>query len=61
MAGGSPPAVARMRWAVLLGVLVVCLMRKNVTQEFVGAIFGFSQATVSRRWLLLPLTEQVFA
>jgi hypothetical protein len=41
--------------------LVVCLMRKNITQEFAGAIFGVSQATVSRRWdLLRPLTGQVF-
>jgi hypothetical protein len=30
--------------------MVVCLMRKNVTQEFAGAIFGASQSTVSRRW-----------
>jgi DDE superfamily endonuclease len=42
--------------------LVVCLMRKNVTQEFAGAIFGVSQATVSRRWdLLRPLIAQVLA
>ena len=33
--------------------LVVCLMRKNITQAFAGAIFGVSQATVSRRWDLL--------
>ncbi len=40
--------------------LVVCLLRKNVTQEFAGAIFGVSQATVSRRWdLLRPLIGQV--
>jgi hypothetical protein len=25
----------------------VCLMRKNVTQDFAGAVFGVSQATVS--------------
>jgi hypothetical protein len=37
-------------------------MRKNVTQEFAGAIFGVSQATVSRRWdLLRPLIAQVLA
>jgi hypothetical protein len=30
-------------------------MRKNITQEFAGAIFGVSQATVSRRWDLMPL------
>jgi hypothetical protein len=42
--------------------LVVCLMRKNVTQEFAGAIFGVSQATASRRWdLLRPLIAQVLA
>ena len=33
--------------------LVVCLIRKNATQEFAGAIFGVSQTTVSRRWDLL--------
>src|SRR4051794_27634289 len=31
-------------------MLVVCLMRRNGTQEFTGAIFGASQSTVSRRW-----------
>ena len=31
--------------------LVVCLLRKNVTQDFAGAVFGVSQATVSRRWI----------
>jgi hypothetical protein len=42
--------------------LVVCLMRKNVTQAFAGAIFGVSQATVSRRWdLLRPVIAQVLA
>lgn len=42
--------------------LVVCLMRKNITQEFAGAIFGVSQATVSRRWdLLRPLIAEVLA
>jgi hypothetical protein len=40
--------------------LVVCLMRTNITQAFAGAIFGVSQATVSRRWdLLRPLIGQV--
>lgn len=33
--------------------MVVSLMRKNITQEFAGAIFGVSQSTVSRRWDLL--------
>jgi hypothetical protein len=42
--------------------LVVCLMRKNITQAFAGAIFGVSQPTVSRRWdLLRPLIGQVLA
>jgi hypothetical protein len=42
--------------------LVVCVMRKNLTQAFAGAIFGVSQATVSRRWdLLRPLIAQVLA
>jgi DDE superfamily endonuclease len=40
--------------------LVVCLMRTNITQAFAGAIFGVSQATVSRRWdLLRPVIAQV--
>lgn len=33
--------------------IVVALMRRNITQEFAGAIFGVSQPTVSRRWDLL--------
>lgn len=42
--------------------LVVCLMRKNIVQEFAGAIFGVSQSRVSRRWdLLRPLIAQVLA
>jgi hypothetical protein len=42
--------------------MVVALMRKNITQEFAGAIFGVSQPTVSRRWgLLRPLIGQVLA
>jgi hypothetical protein len=42
--------------------LVVALMRKNLTQELAGAIFGVSQSTVSRRWdLLRPLIGQVLA
>ena len=42
--------------------LAVCLMRKNVTQAFAGAIVDVSQATVSRRWdLLRPLIAQVLA
>lgn len=35
-------------------------MHTNITQAFAGAIFGVSQATVSRRWdLLRPLIGQV--
>jgi hypothetical protein len=34
-------------------MMMVCLMRKNGTQEFTGAVFGVSQSTVSRRWDLL--------
>lgn len=42
--------------------LVVCLMRKNVTQDVAGAVFGVSQPTVSRRWdLLRPLIGEVLA
>jgi len=36
--------------------MMAALMRKNLTQEVAGAIFGVSQPTVSRRWdLLRPL------
>ncbi len=42
--------------------MVVSLMRKNVTQEFAGAIFGVSQSTVSRRWdLLRPAIGEALA
>jgi hypothetical protein len=42
--------------------LVVCLMRTNITQAIAAALFGVSQATVSRRWdLLRPLIGQVLA
>jgi hypothetical protein len=42
--------------------MVVCLMRKNVTQDFAGAVFGVSQPTVSRRWdLLRPVIGEVLA
>lgn len=44
--GGRPAAIG-MYTSVML---VVCLMRKNITQEMAGAIFGVSQSTVSRRW-----------
>lgn len=40
--------------------MVVCLLRKNVTQDFAGAVFGVSQSTVSRRWdLLRPVIGKV--
>ena len=57
-AGGRPAAIG------LLGsvAMVVTLMRKNITQEVAGALFGVSQATVSRRWdLLRPLIADVLA
>jgi hypothetical protein len=38
----------------------VALMRRIITQQVAGAIFGVSQATVSRRWdLLRPMIGQV--
>lgn len=53
--GGRPAAIG-LRGSIML---VVCLMRKNVTQEFAGAIFGVSQSTVSRRWdLLRPIIRR---
>jgi Helix-turn-helix of DDE superfamily endonuclease len=56
--GGRPPVIGLYRSLML----VVCLMRKNVTQEFAGAIFGVSQSTVSRRWdLLRPLIRRAVA
>src|SRR5258705_7684433 len=37
-------------------------MRKNVPQDFAGAVFGVSKATVSRRWdLLRPVIGEVLA
>lgn len=43
-------------------VLVVALMRKNLTQDFAAAMFGVSQSTASRRWdLLRPVIAQVLA
>jgi hypothetical protein len=42
--------------------LVVALLRKNLTQDLAGAVFGVSQPTVSRRWdLLRPLIAQALA
>jgi len=56
--GGRPAAIGLFRSVAM----VVTLMRKNITQETAGAIFGVSQATVSRRWdLLCPLIGQVLA
>jgi hypothetical protein len=55
---GRPVALGLFRSVAM----VVCLMRKNVTQEFAGAVFGVSQSTVSRRWdLLRPVIGQVLA
>jgi hypothetical protein len=57
-AGGRPPAVA-LSGSVMM---VVCLMRKNITQEMAGAIFGVSQSTVSRRWdALRPIIKRAVA
>jgi hypothetical protein len=43
-------------------VLVVALMRKNLTQDFAAAMFGVSQSTASRRWdLLRPVIGEVLA
>ena len=44
ISAGRPLALGLFRSVAL----VVCLMRKNVTQDFAGAVFGVSQATVSR-------------
>lgn len=56
--GGRPAGIGLFRSVAM----VVTLMRKNITQEVAGAIFGVSQATVSRRWdLLRPLIGQVLA
>ena len=58
VSAGPPPALGLFRSVAL----VVCLMRKNVTQDFAGAVFGVSQATVSRRWdLLRPLIGDALA
>ena len=55
---GRPMAVGLFRSVPM----VVCLLRKNPTQEFVGAVFGVSQSTVSRRWdLLRPVIATVLA
>lgn len=42
--------------------LVVALLRKNATQDTLGAFFGVSQPTVSRRWdLLRPAIAEALA
>ncbi|MGH8919137.1 MAG: transposase family protein [Actinomycetes bacterium] len=59
VAPGGAPAVIGLYRSV---ALVVALMRKNLTQEVAGAVFGCSQPTVSRRWdLLRPVIGQVLA
>jgi hypothetical protein len=56
--GGRPAAIGLFRSVAM----VVALIRKNITQEVAGAIFGVSQPTVSRRWdLLRPLIGTVLA
>src|SRR3954452_18818124 len=58
VSAGPPLALGLFRSVAL----VVCLMRKNVTQDFAGAVFGVCQATVSRRWdLLRPLIGDALA
>lgn len=47
--GGRPPAAGLYRSVVM----VVFLLRENVTQQVVAELFGVSQSTVSRRWDLL--------
>ncbi len=55
---GRPPALGLYRSVAM----VVCLLGKNATQDFVGAVFGVSQPTVSRRWDLLgPVIGDVLA
>ncbi len=56
--GGAPAVIGLFKSVAL----VVTLMRKNLTQEVAGAVFGCSQPTVSRRWdLLRPVIGQVLA
>ncbi|HEX3828390.1 MAG TPA: transposase family protein [Sporichthyaceae bacterium] len=60
--GAHPKAMGR---TPVLGlyrqvVLVLILMRQNLTQTVAGEMFGVSQATVSRTWRRLrPVLEQV--
>jgi hypothetical protein len=56
--GGAPAAIGLFKSVAM----VVTLIRKNLTQEVAGAVFGCSQPTVSRRWdLLRPLIGEVLA
>jgi hypothetical protein len=56
--GGAPAVIGLFKSVAM----VVTLMRKNLTQEVAGAVFGCSQPTVSRRWdLLRPVIGQVLA
>lgn len=55
--GARKPPVLGFRKSVMM---VVMLMRRNVTQAVAGAVFGCSQSTVSRRWdLLRPVIAAV--
>ena len=55
--GAKKPPALGFRDSIMM---VLMLMRRNVTQEVVGAIFGCSQPTVSRRWdLLRPVIAKV--
>jgi hypothetical protein len=56
--GGRPAAIGAYKSVML----VVCLMRTNITQQVAGAVFGASQSTVSRRWdLLRPIIRRAVA
>lgn len=56
--GGRPAAIELLRSVGL----VVFLMRRNPVQAVAGAVFGVSQATVSRRWdLLRPVIRKAVA
>jgi hypothetical protein len=58
VSAGRPYALGLFRSVAM----VVALMRKNITQQFAGAIFGVSQPTVSRRWdLLRPAIGEALA
>jgi hypothetical protein len=56
--GGRPPVIDLSSSVAL----VVYLMRRNPVQVVAGAVFGVSQATVSRRWdLLRPIITEAVA